>query len=323
VQIADFCSKFSRSADGQHFVQVNVHCVGENVKELDVISHLQHARYINLMENRIKSVTALANLPHALEVSLASNEIEEVEVLGQEGVLVHCVTLDLSNNDIADLGTPLLPKCQVLNVSSNQLTSLEGIAVMGSLQEADFSSNRITTLEVDGDSAGLQAVEVLNLSNNQIASLSGIAKATAVKTLNLAQNQVAALGELKHLATLSVTDVDLRDNPIIEEPGADPVRTELLILNPGITRMNGEEITEDDREAAKTEIQAREEARLAALQELKEKVLAFIEKHDPGLKEDELSFNEYWSGMGETEESVNFHLKLKYGKDLTTPDAEE
>jgi len=113
----------------------------------------------------------------------------------------------------------------------------------------------------------------LNLQANKIESFDAIPHLPALKEINLQGNPITKLAEIgKLIAFSNLASINLLETPIAEEKG-DDLRKEVLILLDGlkIKSFNGEEVTEEELQDAKTEkaerIKAAEEARLAAEEE--------------------------------------------------------
>merc|ERR1711959_321296 len=147
----------------------------------------------------------------------------------------------------------------------NKLTSLEGFGPMPKLRKLDLSENELTAL------GGLEApiLEDLDLSKNQLANLDGITGAPAVKTLNLASNKLEGdeeMAELRKLAADSLPGLSklLVDGNPMGEVFGEGLKLEVIICVPTISSVDGSEVTDEEREQAKTMQKTREEERAAA-----------------------------------------------------------
>ena len=93
-----------------------------------------------------------------------------------------------------------------LDLSNNQLTSLEGIERFSGLQELDLSNNQVPLTELTKCARGLLK---LDLSNNQLISLEGIEEFNELQELDLSNNQVSLdkLGVITQLANLKKVSI--------------------------------------------------------------------------------------------------------------------
>jgi internalin A len=108
--------------------------------------------------------------------------------------------LNLSNNNISKLeGLGDLDSLQVFDLSSNNISKLEGLSSLDSLQVLNLSNNNITKLE-GFDS--LDNLQELRLSGNQISKLEGLGSLSNLQGLNLSGNQISKLDGLDSLGNL-------------------------------------------------------------------------------------------------------------------------
>lgn len=118
---------------------------------------------------------------------------------------------------------PLL-SLQILNISSNRLTSLEGIHTASSLVSLDASSNLLTKLDGISSLASLQRLVV---AYNRIDTLTALSRAAGFQTtrselayLDLRGNRlgsfrdVAALRDLTGLRHLHLHQEPTHSNPV-------------------------------------------------------------------------------------------------------------
>mmetsp|Transcript_47257 Transcript_47257/g.34550 ORF Transcript_47257/g.34550 Transcript_47257/m.34550 type:complete len:148 (+) Transcript_47257:621-1064(+) len=117
-------------------------------------------------------------------------------------------------------------------------------------------------------------VETLHLRQNKIESVKNFPTFLRLKYLNLRDNQIQEFDELKTFVGKvdSSKSLNFIGNPCVESKG-DSFKSELLILLEaearGLTKINKEEVTEEEYEEARKEKaerkkQAEEEAKAAA-----------------------------------------------------------
>ncbi|KAK7899438.1 hypothetical protein WMY93_020291 [Mugilogobius chulae] len=124
-------------------------------------------------------------------------------------------TLDLSRNDISavDSSVKLIPKVEFLDLSHNQLTSVENLQYLYSLVHVDLSCNRLSSLEAAHTRLG--NIKTLGLSGNQLSSLQGLSKLYSLVNLDLSRNQLAQLEEIRNIGLLPCLEkLNLTDNPM-------------------------------------------------------------------------------------------------------------
>ena len=140
---------------------------------------------------------------------------------------------------------------------------------MMNLTELNLSGNQITSLE---DLKLLPNLKSLDISKNKLDSLENFPLFKHLETLNADENAIEKAGQLEHLRPLiCLANLRMAGNPWVDEKG-DDFRKEVLIAldNLKIKFINGaeEEVTEEERQEAATEkqerIKAEEEARAAA-----------------------------------------------------------
>ena len=137
----------------------------------------------------------------------------ELKIVSNMQPLTALVSLDVSRNRISKLvGLPLgLTK---LNVSHNQLVSIEGIAALPFLTELDISHNKLVSL---GGLPRVSPLSVLNLSSNRLPSLSGLEVLGKLQILHVDNNFVCTADDIKHLHyTSTLKAVSFRGCPITE-----------------------------------------------------------------------------------------------------------
>jgi Leucine-rich repeat (LRR) protein len=172
---------------------------------------------------------------------LDSNEIESCELVGHMSIEF----LSLNKNKLSSLaGLDELPLLQVLSVTETEtLSSFKGISNCPNLSKLVLSQN--SKLEGIDEVPDLPGLEELHLNGCPIAKLEDVEK-------------------LKTLRRLKV--LNLAETPLAEEKG-DDLKKEILILLDmlHLTKINGDDVTKEDRTEAANEkkerIKAAEEAK--------------------------------------------------------------
>ena len=110
--------------------------------------------------------------------------------------------------------TRLTPNLIVLDVSENELESLEGIKHLERLQHLYVNSNAVSCID---EVPVLPNLTVLSLSCNRIASLDRMQHQPSLELLSLADNNISSIAGLStcpHLVGLR-----LKGNPVAKSPG--------------------------------------------------------------------------------------------------------
>ncbi|CAG9460706.1 unnamed protein product [Pedinophyceae sp. YPF-701] len=104
----------------------------------------------------------------------------------------------------------------------------------------------------------LPRVELLSLSMNAITTLADFSQCTNLRELYLRKNQVPDTAELRHIEQLpNLRQLWLSDNPCAAEAG---YRAAVVRRMPGLVKLDGTDVTEEDRRAASREVSPRRAA---------------------------------------------------------------
>ncbi|XP_047203473.1 nischarin isoform X2 [Girardinichthys multiradiatus] len=124
-------------------------------------------------------------------------------------------TLDMSHNCISavDSSVKLIPKVEFLDLSYNQLSSVENLQHLYNLVHVDLSYNSLRTLEAAHTRLG--NIKTLSLAGNQLENLTGLSKLYSLVNLDLSHNQLAQLEEIRNIGALPCLEkLNLSSNPM-------------------------------------------------------------------------------------------------------------
>ncbi|KAM6927858.1 LOW QUALITY PROTEIN: nischarin [Xenentodon cancila] len=124
-------------------------------------------------------------------------------------------TLDMSHNCIStiDASVKLIPKVEFLDLSYNQLSSVENLQHLYNLVHVDLSYNTLRVLEAAHTRLG--NIKTLSLAGNQLEQLTGLSKLYSLVNLDLSHNQLAQLEEIRNIGTLPCLEkLNLSSNPM-------------------------------------------------------------------------------------------------------------
>ncbi len=222
--------------------------LGHNeLTNINVLSNLTNLKRIDLEGNQITHLDALANLKKLEFLRLNLNPISNLKSLGALPKLKHLdlYQCNLNNDSLVDI--PLFPELQYLNLSSNQITSLEQLPLFPSLDYLKIERNQLNTLEkfptllslhilaVYGNSLkNLDGIELLannltflHAAKNQITNIEALVGFTKLKNLNLSDNQIKHIDSLRKITEIKVLNLE---NNFIEDinPLQDILKEQIL-----------------------------------------------------------------------------------------------
>ncbi|CAD5231908.1 unnamed protein product [Bursaphelenchus xylophilus] len=229
--------------------------------------------------------TALDKLQNITAINLSNNHLQHLYELVH---LHNLVDLDLSSNQIISLTTEnlpeILPKLEVLNFSSNNLTCQSlarvGLAKLPQLKRLILSGNKLTRF--DGDSFDLERLESLDLSdndikiirkktlknikeislaNNGLKDLEGLSLPN-VTVLNVSKNKISSCAAMKSLKDMKhLKSLDCSENPVTaRRVYIDYIKKQL----PGLEELDSEVVIRTVPETNKEESNGTEKPRIRA-----------------------------------------------------------
>eukprot|EP00753_Platysulcus_tardus_P015668 PLAT519.1.p1 GENE.PLAT519.1~~PLAT519.1.p1 ORF type:complete len:317 (-),score=115.95 PLAT519.1:83-1033(-) len=275
-------SQVERTLDGDGYAFVRLTLTGKAISSLTALAEYPHLCYIDVAHNEIEDISALAGLESLLSLSVAHNKLghmprlpqpflqivnlegNEISHVGGDGVGAEAVTfLNVSEcgvESVADFGS--WPSLEVLDLHGNQLATVEGLGELEALMELDLRDNQL--IQLSGLS-GCAALELLNLAGNKLQSTEELAALPldALCELDLSHNALpsaAACAPLARLSALSVLVVT--GNPFTAD--VDSFRVEVLSYLPTLSVIDDDDVTSDERKAAKAMVLERQAAAEAA-----------------------------------------------------------
>jgi Leucine-rich repeat (LRR) protein len=292
---------------GGGFAFTRLDCSNKEITDLgNKVCDYKQLKHIVLSQNKIQDLSEVMKLPHLLTLQADENQVNKLDCAA-ESELPWCQRLDLSKNKLTRLPS-LLPfeRLRFAKFAENEIASLEGFGDHPVLEVLELQGNQLTSLVGMGC---LKNLRLLNIESNELTSLEGL-NTPSLATLNLGSNALETLAfidgasecreliltgcklsgddiqmpELKRLAkdTPNLAKITLSGNPLFEALGEN-LKAEVVARIPQVTTVEGEEVLDEDREAAVTRAEelvilkkeadeqaAREEAeRLAAEAEAK------------------------------------------------------
>jgi len=178
---------------------------GNQIKKINGLEMNKDLRDIKLYDNKISSIEGFENLKDLSNLQLQHNCMKSIG----KGLcnLRKLQVLRLDSNKLCHIETVELLSCSaitVLNLSNNQLESLEPLKNLPNLEELSASGNRIRKI---GDLSKCRRLHDVDLSHNQLADLTGIANLPNLQILDVSHNQLKSIksaGKMKSLEELNI-----------------------------------------------------------------------------------------------------------------------
>ncbi|CAL6113759.1 Leucine_rich repeats-containing protein [Hexamita inflata] len=135
------------------------------------------------------------------------------------------LTLQENNLENSDFKDCQFRKLQVLNVSYNNLESLDYLDISQNLFRINASYNKIKVLFKE--CSQVLEIDELDLSNNKLNDLSGLRLCTKLKYLNINYNHFRKQSQVKILSELSIQDLNAVDTNrnLLKHINIDSIRT--------------------------------------------------------------------------------------------------
>ncbi|WOH38607.1 leucine-rich repeat domain-containing protein [Thalassotalea fonticola] len=227
VELADF-SKLAQLTQLTLF--------NNEISDISTLASLVQITKLDLSKNKIIDTAALGSLVELTELNLSNNQLANTDGLSTlsklsmidlsynlldsdyagiaPGTLLSglankplLTSVDLSHNQINSNVNDLAQLTQSvalidLDLSNNNLLSMQGVSNFTLLQDFDASDNNLTSIS---ELANLTALEQLDLANNNIEDISPLSKLTALNKLLLSKNEIVNIDVLNSWESLPLT----------------------------------------------------------------------------------------------------------------------
>ncbi|XP_046581092.1 uncharacterized protein LOC124288585 [Haliotis rubra] len=139
---------------------------------------------------------------------------------GEDGTLLvsyweHVEEADMSHNFIVEIddSVQLMPKVEHLDLSHNQLTTIQHLQWLSHLTFLDISHNNIHNL--DSLHTKLGNLKTLKLAGNKLGSLQGFSKLFSLEILDVSNNEIGQVSDVKPIGGLPcLENLLLTGNPV-------------------------------------------------------------------------------------------------------------
>ena len=184
-----------------------------------------------------------AELPHLKRLLINCYDVENIEnrktIDSLESLknMKNLVYLDVSYNNLTSLnGTGGMAKLKTLKAVSNQIADTEQAKGLKSLKELYLSGNQLTNLNGINN---LKKLTYLDASNNNLTSLGGIGKLEKLEKLKLSGNHLSNVKGIKKLKNLKELYLDDNNMKKIGEIGQIKNLTKLYMNGNQMTGVKG------------------------------------------------------------------------------------
>ena len=157
------------------------------------------------MGNSIKDISSITTVPYLLTLDASRNKIEDITCLTEKGKLEYLQELNLSGNKMTELLPINLPNLQTLNLSKNQIVSLEKFGGHKMLKKLNLTKNKLKNLNGLKDLPEL--VELTVNQNKKLKEFGDISGMPKLKTLFMKACKIKVFAEkLPEFPSLEVVD---------------------------------------------------------------------------------------------------------------------
>ncbi|MBM5720732.1 leucine-rich repeat domain-containing protein [Listeria ivanovii] len=154
------------------------------------------AQKLGVSENTIVTQEQLDTITEMVYVAF------EVEDLTGMEYLHNLNTLDLSQNNISTLDSLAnLTQLEFLSLNSNKITDITSLMNLPQLKNLEIGANQITSLP---SFENLTNLKILNLSSNQLSDISALKDAQYLTNLSVSNNHIADISVISNLSQLQL-----------------------------------------------------------------------------------------------------------------------
>ncbi|KAI0497818.1 hypothetical protein KFK09_021055 [Dendrobium nobile] len=237
----DICGDFIVEEPGEGSANV----CNEDPK-ISVDSRKPDARSLQAIEvprNRISSLTSTSSSTQMANLGLVT-----VPVLSP---FVSLRVVNLSGNVIARVTPGSLPKgLHMLNLSKNNISTIEGLRDLSHLRVLDLSYNRIT--KIGHGLSSCTSLKELYLAGNKISEVEGLHRLVKLNIIDLRFNKISTVKGLGQLAAnySSMQAINIEGNPAQINVGDEQLKKFLLGLLPNLVYYNKQAIRKGSKEVS-------------------------------------------------------------------------
>ena len=215
---------------------------------------------LNLSRNIFKTFSIFGKLPYLVELNLNYNLFTEIfqkktKLINGQGIfgLPNLESLEFAGNQLVNLnGIQFFKKLKILVLRENSLSKIDSINHMEFLTFLDVSFNKLRTC--DRTTIGsLPSLQVFLCDNNYLKNINGFEKFYSIQSISFENNKIPDYNSLEKLSSLvNLRDLALGNNPVSK---AINYRNTIIRMFPNLLKLDGKEITNEEREIIAIEMQ--------------------------------------------------------------------
>ena len=215
---------------------------------------------LNLSRNIFKTFSIFGKLPYLVELNLNYNLFTEIfpkksKLINGQGIfgLPNLESLELAGNQIVNLnGIQFFKKLKILVLRENSLSKIDSINHMEYLTFLDVSFNKLRTCDrtVLGN---LPSLQVFLCDNNYLKNINGFEKFYSIQSISFENNKIPDYNSIEKLSSLT----NLKDLALVNNPVSKSInyRNTIIRMFPNLLKLDGKEITNEEREMIAMEMQ--------------------------------------------------------------------
>ena len=187
------------------------------------VSHLVHVStgrlafgVATLQSLQLNDISALSSFPYLQRVMLDHNHLTTLAPLASLSSLVHVSASAnmLTEETVFPFLVPSVTTLESLDVSQNQLKSLQGVHRLTYLVKLCVNANELTTIAAT-DISGLLSLRHFEANQNKISSIAkGAFRKCPLQCISLAQNQLASIVPFLERST-TLVELNVTDNLVM------------------------------------------------------------------------------------------------------------
>jgi hypothetical protein len=248
--------------------------------DVQALEHFKELQYVSIASNEFSTLAPAAALENLVLLDAQKNTLTSISDFG--GQLEHMQVLQVDHCRIEDLQGYNLAPLTTLTMSNNSVRGFKDLVSEKpiALQVLDLSSNNVSSLDGIGF---FKELRVLNLHRNKLESLEGVQDLPKLTHLNVGENQLQP-ADLEILAEMSLTHLVIEGNAAIDAFVGEEGTLLSFVYDrmPDLLSLNGVIATEEQRRAAQdiknaARRAAEDEARAAQAQAQAEAAEAAVE----------------------------------------------
>ena len=219
---------------------------------------------LNLSRNIFKSFNIFGYLPSLIELNLNFNLFSDIlpkkeKIINGKGIfgLINLESLEMSSNQLVNLnGIQFFQNLKILVLRENSISKIESINKMNSLTFLDVSFNKIRNIE-KANIGILPSLQIFLCDNNYLKNINPFTKFLAIQTLSFENNKIQDISSLERLNLLEhLKDFSILNNPVTKNMN---YRNNMIKLFPNLIKLDGGEITNEEREMIMMDMQMGED----------------------------------------------------------------